>query len=201
MIQDDVEDHIEAGFVSCINQGPQLLIRILRNHCKPWLGAQEIVDAVAVIAEPVEGWVLEDRAEPDCAGAEIFEVMQAGLHARERAALIAVEVGVVPRLVAWRCVGPVEAVDHEKVDPNISPISWRGREPGSPRFVDDTSHRRLRQRPCAITSHIVMELRVSSKEPCCTGRPTLNRSSQLAQPSARIGMWCEMRSTASMPRR
>src|SRR6266851_417048 len=129
---------------------------------------QEVVDAVAVIAEPVEGWVLEDRAEPDCADAEIFEVMQAGLHARERAALIAVEVRVVPRLVARRCVGPVEAVDHEEVDPKVPPVGWRRREPGSPSFIDDTSHHRLRKRPCAISSHVTTKkLRVSSKEPRC----------------------------------
>jgi len=50
VIQDNVEDDVKTLRVRRIDQGPQLVICILRVVCKPWLGMEEVVDAVSMIA-------------------------------------------------------------------------------------------------------------------------------------------------------
>jgi hypothetical protein len=75
MVEDDVEDDIQAELVCGIHKRSQFLIRLLRVVGKVPLGSEEVVNAVAVIdLREREMQVLKNWAQPDGPDAETLQV-------------------------------------------------------------------------------------------------------------------------------
>lgn len=74
VVQHNVENHIQAGAVRRVDQLAELVVCVGGILCESWLGAQEIVNAVAVIAARFAGEVTERRADPNPTGPEFLEV-------------------------------------------------------------------------------------------------------------------------------
>src|SRR5690242_17991041 len=77
----------------------------------------------------VKWQVLQDRTQPDCAGAEFLQVRQRLPNAGELATLESEEAGIIEWRVTRRRVRVVEAVHHKKVDPVVPPIHRRWERP------------------------------------------------------------------------
>ncbi len=86
-------------FVRGIHQGSQFVIGVLRIARKARIGAEEIVNAVAVIGAFLKSHVFEHRAEPDSARAESLNVRQLILNSGKVAALKPKEIWIVEWLV------------------------------------------------------------------------------------------------------
>jgi hypothetical protein len=126
MVEDDVENHVHSQFVRRINKGPELIVRLVRLVREVSLGPDEIVDAISVVdLGEGEMQVIEYRAEPDCAHAEVLQIRKLFPNTAVSPALVAAEPAIERRVQRTSC-GIIEAVHHQEIDPLIAPVD-RGR--------------------------------------------------------------------------
>jgi hypothetical protein len=125
VVQHNIQDYVQALFVGGIHQRSQFIIGAFGILRESRIGAQEIVDAVAVIGAFIERHVLENGAQPDGARAKSLDIAQLVLDSGKVPTLKSKETGVVERLVAGRRDRVVEPVDHQKVNPFIAPVNGR----------------------------------------------------------------------------
>jgi hypothetical protein len=93
VVENDVEDDGQSQFVSGIDKFAQLVIGGIGIFRETGIGAEEVDDAVTVVAVRVVGRVAgiaERRAEPDGAEPKVLDIGQLGLDAAEGAALVIV---------------------------------------------------------------------------------------------------------------
>src|SRR6266516_937087 len=87
VVQDDIEDDVQAGLMSSINQITKFIVGPFGVIGKPRLGAKKIVDAVAVVSALLRLEILKHRTEPDGAGAQTFYIGELSRDARELTSL------------------------------------------------------------------------------------------------------------------
>ena len=130
MVENDVEDHIDASGMGSLNQFCQFLFCGGRCAIRGEAGidGEKVLDAITMIIVLLPaGWlgVFEDWCDPDGADAHVEQVVQLGFDALEGASL-----PVAIALVPWRrgaTSGIIEPVGHQEVDPGI-PANRRARE-------------------------------------------------------------------------
>ncbi len=102
MVQNNIENHVQALCVSGIDERAQFVVGVLGILGKSRIGAQEIMNAIAVVGAIFKRSVFEDWAEPYSASAEPLYVGQLVLDSREVATLKTKEIRIIERLVARR---------------------------------------------------------------------------------------------------
>ena len=131
MVQHDVEHDVETRGVRRVDQIAQFVIGVGGLLGEPRLSAQEIMNAVAVVAAVLAGEVPEGRTHPDGAGSQFLEIGDLLLDTAKRAALKSSERRIVERLMARRREPVVEAIDHQEIDPLVAPVGRRRGQGGS----------------------------------------------------------------------
>ena len=125
MVQHDVEHDVKARGVRRVDQIAQFVIGAVGMLREARLGAQKVMNAVAVVTAVFAGQVPERRAHPDGAGTELLEIGDLLLDAAKRASLKSGERRIVERLMARRPEPVVEAIDDQEVDPLVAPVGGR----------------------------------------------------------------------------
>ena len=87
VVQHNIEDNEQALLVGCIHEGAEFVVSGGRIVGEARLGADEVVDSVAVIRVWIEGEILQHRTEPDRSGSELLDVRKLLLHAGKFSAL------------------------------------------------------------------------------------------------------------------
>ena len=145
VVQDNIEDNEQVLLVGGIHEGAEFVVSGGGLVGEARLGADEVVDSVAVIRVGIELKILEHRTQPDSSGSELLDVGELLLHAGEFSALESEEVGIVEWLVRGRRRRVIEAVEHQEVDPAVAPVfgRWK-RSGGGSGWVDGLVENRLK---------------------------------------------------------
>jgi hypothetical protein len=93
MVQHNIEDDEQVLLVGGIQERAEFVVCCGGIVGEARLGADEVVDSVAVIRVWIELKILEHRAEPDRSGSKVFDVRKLLLHAGEFSALESEEIG------------------------------------------------------------------------------------------------------------
>jgi len=112
VVQDNIENNEQVLLMGGIHERAEFVVCCGGIVGEARLGADEVVDAIAVICVWVELKILEHRAEPDRSGSELLDVGDLLLHAGEFSTLESEEVGIVEWLVRRRRRRVIEAVEH-----------------------------------------------------------------------------------------
>src|SRR6266699_484502 len=124
VIEDDIEYDVDAKGMSGVDQRTQFLVRYFWTRGEAWLDVQKILNAVAVIGALKILAVFENRGEPDGSDSQFFEVRKLFSHPVECASLELSIDAIVGQLVR-RSSGIVKTVEHEEINPLISPVLGR----------------------------------------------------------------------------
>ena len=87
MVQDDVENDVEAEIVGGVNQGAKFVVGIVGIAGEAGIDVEKIVNAIAVIRAALKRNILENRTQPDGACAELLDIGKLILNAGQIAAL------------------------------------------------------------------------------------------------------------------
>ena len=95
------------------------------------IGAEEVVDAVSVIAAVVESEVFQDGAQPNGARAEVLDIIEPLIDSGKLPALIREIIRIIEGRMDRRGGRIVEAVDHEEIDDLVPPVGGRRKRAGA----------------------------------------------------------------------
>jgi hypothetical protein len=127
VIQDDVEDYVDAELVCGIHQSAKLIVGVVGIASETRIDVQEIVNAVPAIRCSLERNIFKHWTEPESACAELLDVGKLILDASQIATLKIIVIRVIEWLVARRRERIVKPIDHEEVNPLIAPVGRRGK--------------------------------------------------------------------------
>jgi hypothetical protein len=128
MVQHDIHDHINAPCVRFVDKASEFAIRVRFVISKAGINAQEMLDSIAVVSALLRLAVLQHGTKPNRTNPESLKVAETLSDPFQSTALKSVD-GLIP-LLSRRAIGVIEAVDHEEVDPTVSPIGRRGKGAG-----------------------------------------------------------------------
>jgi hypothetical protein len=123
VVDHDIENDVQPARVSLINKFNEFSFRCCRCAIggKPLIDPDEILDAVTVvIVFPVWRHVLQNRRKPDCLRTQVSHVIELRGYTSKGASLPEIK-SLIPG-ASWRRLVISESVDHQEVNPGISPI-------------------------------------------------------------------------------